>query len=914
RLDFPRFGTSCLDQECIEIFSAHCIAVSYTCQVSVFFNGMEFKISDIFEYAKLFFTLTKSSAVMYKDPNNVYDICLVDTPDSAITISFVNGMLTSNGGAHVDSAYKVITEAIIAFLGGAVEGVRITKRDIDRHVSLFLSCRLVNPQFKSQIKDCLAKPSPKIEIPEDYLKPIKKWNMLELLYKDIQRKQIDQLKKTDGKTGTRVKDSKAIPANFSGSDHRHMQTTLILVEGDSADNYAFKFISRFPNRSGKDYFGVVPLKGKLLNVMNADFLQILNNKEIKSIKKHLGLKEEIDYKLDINFNKLNYGGVLILPDADNDGKHILGLVLLFFIYRFYDLVARGFIRFLRVPVIRCLINGQQHSFYSMSRYNRVTGSLPPGIKATNVEYFKGLGSSSDKHIIEDYNNPRIVKFILDQEACNKIILAFKKTEANNRKKWLADWVTREVIETDDYTELPISLFIDHEFIDYSIENVIRGIPEALDGFKDAQRKAFFACSKIFSNKKKDKIKTARASARAAEITCYKHGEGCLADTISLMTQKFTGSNNMPYFEGEGQFGEREKGTKHFSNPRYTHIKSIWWSSLIYIKEDKRLERLIIDEGEECECETFFPILPMHLINGVLGIGTAYSTNIPSYNPLDIAFWLHCRLKGYSLPIVKPWYKGFTGQVVINKDGFFTEGNFTYSNGAYVVNELPIGTWYVDYDQFLNELQEQKVIDRYDNHCTDEGPQFEIYGFNDGAPSLKKLRLVSKHSYSNMTVLYRTANRGICPRTYKNVNDMLEDFYLVRLPCYNQRKTILLDDLDKEIHTISERKRFIIAVAVERSIEIRNRQESLIYSDMDRQNFNHDLLDKVKSREFTLERVQSLEDKLGIKEIERNKLSQVSAEEMWYNEIEEFINKYTSHEKCNRSTYDSCNPVITINLN
>ena len=267
----------------------------------------------------------------------------------------------------------------------------------------------------------------------------------------------------------------------------------------------------------------------------------------------MGLKTDTDYSLEENCKKLNYGNLLIMPDPDNDGKHILGLVLLFFLQFYPGLVYRGFVKFLRIPVVRIDLNGSTHSFYSMSTFKRVMAQLPVGTRIGDADYFKGLGSSEDHHIKQDFMNPRVVTFKIDETTGQKILLAFQKLASDERKDWIADWVDREIIDTDSMPELPISLFIDHEFIDYSIENIIRSIPEQMDGLKESQRKAMFAASKKLKGGK-NKVKVAQVASHAAEITCYKHGEGCLADTIVQMTYNFVGSNNMPYFAPKGQFG------------------------------------------------------------------------------------------------------------------------------------------------------------------------------------------------------------------------------------------------------------------------------------------------------------------------------------------------------------------------
>jgi DNA gyrase/topoisomerase IV subunit B len=1197
-LDFVRFGTSGYDQEALEVYAGHCAAVSYTCQVPVIFNGQKFEIKDLFTYAGLFYPVNRASAITYRDPDGAYDLCIIDTPDSgeqgkvcAVNASFVNGIVTTLGGCHVDAAYKVVVQAIIDFMGKSAEGVSITKRDVVNHISLFISCRINNPKFTSQIKDNLKSPTPKIELPENLLKGIKKWRLIQTIIEEIERKQKNKMKKNDGKKKKRPRTDDSFPANLAGGK-RSMETTLILTEGKSADSYPLKFISQIPNGMGREFFGRLPLHGKILNVLNADFLQIYEHKDIDAIRQNLGLKTDVDYSLDENYRKLNYGSLLIMPDADNDGKHIMGLVLLFFLQYYPGLVQRGFVKFLRIPVVRIKINGQDLSFYSMTSFKIFMSRLPANSQVGEADHFKGLGSSEDHHIKQDFANPKIVTFRICDKTGEKIMLAFHKTASHLRKQWIADWVNRVVTDTDDWTDLPISVFIDHEFIDYSIENNIRGLPEAIDGLKESQRKALYAAMKKLKGKK-SKVKVAQVANHAAEITNYKHGEGCLADTIVQMTYNFVSSNNMPYFYPKGQFGcfdpltpvllwtgyiklakdittedilvgddgqprhiskivggvdtmynviqeygeiykvnsqhiltvqypehrliywnenkwqmkyydINDKKIKSFSsdnkdqviefsqnlstsnildiniqtylslpkehqalfknvynftdikwskqnapidpytygcqigndkiddiyiindqdtrmkllsgiidtygrkecprffvdkvhidsvtflakslgfkveifdgvlcitintffkgsaiqveiadigpyvgwyldgnerflhgdftclhntrgaggedaaNPRYTCISLPWWTHVVFRPEDKRLEKLIEDEGEAQECENLFPTLPMHLINGVVGIATAYSTNIPNHHPLDIAFWLQQRNlqdlqpeANHQLPLIKPYYKGFKGQIIPTPNGFITEGIMTVNyDQSVTITELPIGMWTNTYEKKLHEWEEAGIISGFDTYCTDTDIKFIIPKYLDGVPTLKNLKLISKHSYNNMTVLYRTADRGIQPKIYNNVPELIEDFYKLRIAKYVERKFLMLLEFDRDIHDLSEKARYIHAVAVDQSLEVRNRPEREILADMDRMGFAHDLLDKVKTRALNKDQIPLLLKKIQAKRDEKAYLETIQEQATYYNELEEFIVKYCKEEKCTRSTMDSCNPVMTLTI-
>ena len=919
-LDFARFGIQSFDQEALEIYGAHAASFSYVCQIPVVFNGERFEVSSLVEYAGMFFPVSKGSSITYQDPNGTYDLCLIDTPDAGISVSFVNGMITESGGVHVDAAYKVVVASIIEFMGKAIEGIKLTKRDVVNHVSVFIACRLNKPQFNAQVKDQLKSPEPKIELPPKLIEGIRKWKLIEILHNEIQRKQTTKMNKAIGGGGKKRGNwGKAEPANAAGTKESHM-CTYILTEGDSADSYRLKFISHVPNGMGREYYGSQPLRGKLPNSLNADFIQILKNEELMAICHNINIKPETDYSDPANYKKLHYGRVLVFPDPDNDGKHVLGLVLLFFMIKFPSLVARGFVNFLRIPTVRCVIAGVEYDFYSVGAFKRALASLPPGTPVGKPDYFKGLGTSKDHHIKKDFQSPRIVTFMMDEKAIERTLLAFHKTQANQRKHWISDWVNRQLIEIESIQQLPISVFIDHELIDYSIENIIRSIPEAVDGMKESQRKALFAAMKKLAGGKKEMV-VERIANHAAEITNYKHGAGCLAETIIMMTQFFVGSNNLPFFTPGGQFGSRNKGGKDSPNPRYPKVGLQYWIDLVYRPEDKRLEELLEDEGEKQECKNFLPTLPVHVMNGERGIGTAWSTNIPSHHPLEVAFWFQQRAMmdldpqgGYRVPTLKPWFKGFTGAINMRPGGFTTEGRlYPQGDGAWVVDELPIGYWTHDFEEELVRMQDEGEIDDWKTYSTDTQVKFVISGYKDGAPTLKKLKLISKHSYKNMTVLYRTADRGIRPQIYSDLNTLLEDFYKLRLTKYQERKALQLSDIQAEIHELNERARYIHLVAVSKELEVRDRPERDILADMDRLKLDHKWLDKVKDREKNKDRIPALYEKVQKKITEKQQLEQTRPEAIYYREIEEFVVSYCRHEGTQRSSHETINPPMMITL-
>ena len=684
KMDFKRFGYERYPDQAFRLFSRHAADMSFTGKVPVSFNGIKLNVQKAKDYAKLYLgeEAVKNSIIYYQwapgiktvekkgieyavDPGVVpmVEICAVDTPDNALNVSFVNGMWTRNGGVHADAAFKAVATGLLSTVNGNDKGKKKNRAhklnlgDVKRHVSMFVSCWLGDPKFDGQTKTALRSPTPKIVIDEKILQPIAKWDLINRLYAELEAKHFRASVKSDGKKKRFLSDIKGEDANDAGTV-RSGNCTLYVTEGKSAMGFAVSMLSLF--EKGRDFIGLLPLKGKPLNVMNAPPMQVAENTEILELKKMLGLRERVNYLLDENFETLRYGHLMILADADTDGKHILGLVLNLFHCKYPSLLARGYVKYLRTKIVDVKKGRQYFKFYSNHEYEEWQANTPDW-KTWEHNYYKGLGSSSDADIAEEFRAPKIVQCFYDDLAPMALELAFHEKLSDNRKDWIRNW--QPDFKVEEMQMQPISAFINHELIQFSIADVGRSIPRFMDGLKKVQRKIIWGSMKKWKKTKKNAVvKVGNLASYVSEKTEYHHGPKSMCDAIVNMVHDFVGSNNLPYFKAEGQFGTRNMLGKDAADPRYSKTRPEWWWNHIFKKEDIPLLTLLVDEGKECEPVTFLPIIPLHIINGTSGIGTGHSTFIPNHDPLDICQWLTAKIKGYPLPPILPWYRGFKGNI------------------------------------------------------------------------------------------------------------------------------------------------------------------------------------------------------------------------------------------------------------
>ena len=181
-------------------------------------------------------------------------------------------------------------------------------------------------------------------------------------------------------------------ANEAGT-RNSSKCTLILTEGDSAKSLAMAGLEVI----GRDYFGVFPLKGKLLNVREANSKTLLANEEVQNIMKITGLQVQKEYE---DTKNLRYGSIMIMSDQDTDGSHIKGLVVNFIHFFWPSLFRmRGFLKQFITPLLKVFRGPSVHSFFTMQDYKNWE-SREQNSRLWKVKYYKGLGTSTDKEAQE----------------------------------------------------------------------------------------------------------------------------------------------------------------------------------------------------------------------------------------------------------------------------------------------------------------------------------------------------------------------------------------------------------------------------------------------------------------------------------------------------------------------------------
>ena len=870
--DFARFGMTKITPDMKRLIERRVwdLAMTVGKEVKVSFDGKVLKCKNLVEYAKSYGV----DAVIYESPNDRWHIAIGHATDGCFNQSFVNGIWTSKGGTHVDAVVNQVTGHIVDYLE-TKKKTKVKPSLVKDHLAVFIVSLIENPSFTSQTKETLTTKasafgsSPKLS--EDTLKKIvSKLGIVEALLEAQAVKDSKDNTKTDGKKQSRITGIPKLDDAVYAGTNKSKECTLILTEGDSAKAMALSGLSQ----EQRKYFGVFPLKGKVLNVKDTSDSKVEQTKEIADLKKIIGLQSGKKYT---DTSSLRYGSIMIMTDQDYDGSHIRGLLINLFHELWHELIQiPGFLTYMATPIVKANKGSQTKNFYNQYEYEQWRKSDES--RGWKVKYYKGLGTSTRDEAKEYFSKVNAVKFAFDEKSDEAIDMAFNKQRADDRKAWLQTYDKAVLVPPGN--TLPYPEFINKDLIHFSNYNLERSIPSVMDGLKTSQRKILYAA---FKRNLTSEIRVAQFAGYVSEHTGYHHGEASLTEAIIGMAQDFMGANNIPWLVPQGQFGTRLQGGKDSASPRYihTHLQPI--VKKLVPSEDFPVLTYRDDDGLPVEPEWYAPVLPMLLVNGARGIGTGYSTYIPPCNPATLKSMLVDWLKGdadaLSRPLT-PYFKGFKGTV----SGETLTGVYKKEKDAFVVTELPPGTWTQDYREWLEkELAEGRIKD-FTDVSTDVEVNITIKGIDEKAlvKSLTdKVKTTNMHAFNSKCVITK----------YATLNDILKEFANVRLALYETRRQHQIKSLKAELPYHVNVVRFIqdqISDEPEINLHKKSRadcDEILGEAEYQHVDGNYDYIMKLPVSSFTLEEIKKHETKLANLRREIAELETKKAAELWLSDLQ-----------------------------
>lgn len=915
--DFKLFGLKKYSSDIVRLYTRYVLDAAMLSRVDVFLNNELIPVHSISEYASLYESPTDERLYI-----KTKDAEILLTPSREFqTVSFVNGVYTRLGGKHVEAWSEALFRPIVDKFNGKdkktkTKTPKINITDVKQFFRLIVVATVVRPEFDGQDKNCLESPTVEAEVKRTHISAITKWSVMDNIEDIIRAKEMVVLKKAE-KVGKKTKIDGYDPANKAGGKDS-IYCSLFITEGLSAKTYVVAGIKvGVYGRKGRDWSGILPVRGKILNVRDKTATTIADNKVVCSLIHALGLKHGVDYTDDNHFKKLNYGKLFSVADADCDGLHIEGLLMNFLHSLYPSLLKRKepFFISLKTPIARIKQPRQNDIlFYDENNFNQW---LSKQTKKVEVKYYKGLGTTRSEDVPDTFGK-KLVEFVEDDKTMVNMQKAFNKKYADARKEWLADYIPSEtkfqtLDDIDEIGKMTISDFINGQLIKFSHADCARSIPNCIDGLKESQRKIIYAVKKRNLKYTAKSLKVAQLGGYTAEHSNYHHGENNLFETIIGMAHEYPGTNNIPLLYRDGQFGSRLENGDDAAAARYIYTKMDALTELIYREEDEPLLKQVNDDGDLVQPIHYVPILPMILINGCVGIGTGWSCNIPCFNPLDmikaIKVWLendgevlieHPENPDETISMFSdfvPWYRGFKGDIEKSTDTrFITYGIIEEGNRDEIhIKELPIGMWTSKFADFCDDLKSDKKLKSVSNYSSPKDVHFILKEADDFHCDLNNMKLHSYLYTSNMV----TFNENEQLRKYETVDQILDNFCKVRYEYYVKRKKHQINHLETELRYLGNKERFVSEV-ISGELNIMNVEEGELVKELKNRGYDedpkkkeegYDYLLRMPVRSLTSNKVKHLKNDIASIQTKLDALRVTTEQVMWLNELDEFEKAY-----------------------
>lgn len=375
--------------------------------------------------------------------NCIIELAMQYTTDYSENIfSFANNINTHEGGTHL-SGFKIALTRVVNDYARKNNILKdkesnLTGEDIREGLTAILSVKLPDPQFEGQTKTKLGNSEMR-----GIVESLVSENITSFLEENPKEAKliIDKaLKAARAREAARkareltrrknVLENLSLPGKLADcSEQEASKCEIYLVEGDSAGGSA---------KQGRDRRtqAILPLKGKIMNVEKARLDKILNYEEIKAMITAFGCGIGDDF----NIEKLRYGKIIIMTDADVDGAHIRTLLLTFFFRYMKPLIEQGHIYIAQPPLYKIKKGKSEYYAYNDRELERILNEI--GRNNYSIQRYKGLGEMNPDQLWETTMNPEkriLLKVsIEDAVAADEIFTTLMGDKVKPRREFIEE--------------------------------------------------------------------------------------------------------------------------------------------------------------------------------------------------------------------------------------------------------------------------------------------------------------------------------------------------------------------------------------------------------------------------------------------------------------------------------------------
>jgi len=362
-------------------------------------------------------------------------------PEASLSVqeSYVNLVPTIQGGTHVNGLRTGLLEAMrefCEFRNLLPRGIKLAPEDVWDKINFVLSVKILEPQFSGQTKERLASRQCAAFVAGVVKDAFSLWlnqhvQLGEAIAQFVIENAEKRLKASKMVVRKKITSGPALPGKLADCTSQDpARSELFLVEGESAGGSAKQARDR-------EFQAVMPLRGKILNTWEVGSSEVLSSQEVHDISVAIGVDPGQ------SIEKLRYGKVCILADADSDGQHIATLLCALFLRHFRALVEAGHIFVAMPPLYRIDVGKEVYYALDEDEKRGVLDRIASEKSRSKivVQRFKGLGEMNPLQLRETTMAPdtrRLVQLTLEPEDDTMSIMdmLLAKKRASDRRVWL----------------------------------------------------------------------------------------------------------------------------------------------------------------------------------------------------------------------------------------------------------------------------------------------------------------------------------------------------------------------------------------------------------------------------------------------------------------------------------------------